>query len=89
MKILIMKDVLFVILSLFFAAIGWDDIDVGDISDDQQMRNQCRELRAYVDRMIEEDNQESYPVPEQYIWVSAIGISVSVVVLLLMWRRIL
>ena len=78
-----------VILSLFFAAIGWDDIDVGDISDDQQMRNQCRELRAYVDRMIEEDNQESYPVPEQYIWVSAIGISVSVVVLLLMWRRIL
>ena len=76
-------------LAVFFGAIGWNDIDVGDISDDPQTRFQCKGIRDFVNEMITEDNVESYSVPEVYIGVAAVGISASVIVLLLMWRRII
>ena len=78
-----------VAVAVFFTAIGWDDIDVGDMSDDPSLKYECKGIRNYVDERIIDDNKESYPVPTVYIGIAAAGISVSVIVLLLIWRRII
>ena len=77
------------LIGLFFIAIGWNDIDVRDISDDTAAKEECSEVREYVDAMIEEDNYESYSVPTVYVYTASGGIIISAVLILLIWRRLI
>ena len=70
-------------------ALGWDDIDVGDISDNTPKKDECSMLYAYVDEKISEDDKESYPIPETYLIISYSGLGIAAVLIFLMWRRIL
>jgi len=77
------------LIGLFFIAIGWNDIDVRDISNDTAAKEECSEVREYVDAMIEEDNYESYSVPTVYVYTASGGIIISAVLILLIWRRLI
>ena len=78
-----------ILLGIFFYAIGWSDIDVGDISHNQSMKDQCAYIRAYVDKMITDDDFESYSVPVPYATAAGIGIAVAAVMFLLVRRRLI
>ena len=67
--------------------LGWSDIDVKDISNNQSVKDQCTEIRTYVDVMIKEDNAESYSTPAEYTAAAVAGILISVVTMALIWRR--
>ena len=67
--------------------IGWANIHVKDISTDEGTKQQCADIRDYVNEMIMEDDIESYKTPQEYIFISIAGIIVSIAVIVLMWRR--
>ena len=67
--------------------IGWANIHVKDISTDEGTKQQCAEIRDYVNDMIMEDDIENYKTPLEYIYISIAGIIVSIAVIALIWRR--
>ena len=69
--------------------LGWDDIQLEDITKDMVKKDDCSMLNSYVNEKITEDDKESYPIPEMYLIIASSGLVVAAVVAFLMWRRII
>ena len=76
-------------LRLVLIAIGWNDIDVRDISNDQATQARISEVSTYVDDMIVDDDIPSYTVPIEYSIAAVVGIALSAILMVLVRRRII
>ena len=76
-------------IALIIDMIGWNDIEVKDISDDLATKNECRMIRSYVNAMVDEDNIESYVIPTVYVVAAIMGIAICLATVMLIWRRTL
>ena len=74
-------------ISLILAAIGWNDIDVCDISHNQTVQNRIASINSYVNEKIVEDDIPSYHVPIEYTISAAVGLSLTAILLILVRRR--
>lgn len=67
----------------------WNNIDVCDISNNSPKQDECSMVKSYVNQKILEDDVESYPVPFEYRIIAYVGLGISVVLMLMIWRRII
>ena len=70
---------------------GWDNIDVKDLSGagGLEIRRECDSVDGYVKKAMASDEEEHYSLPTAYVAVAGVGIAISVMVPLLIWRRII
>ena len=77
------------VLDLVFIALGWDDTPVDDVSGDEAKKEEIAVTQEVVSERMTEEEKENYPVPSHYIGIAAVGIAISVILPLLMWRRVI
>ena len=85
----IISDGVKVAINIVFAAIGWNDIQVQDISDDTETQAKCSGINDYVSGKIGVVEEGKYSVPTEYIIAAGAGIGISILVGILIWRRVL
>ena len=67
-------------------AMGLNDVDVADISNDPTTEAKCNWIEDYVNETIDKDEVTSYHIPELYIYLSAGGIILAAAVFILLLR---
>ena len=72
---------------LVLTLLGWNDINVKDISEDQATKDECAEIREYVNVQIKEDDMESYSIPLGYTMAALTGIAASAALMVIGRRR--
>lgn len=77
------------IIDLVIEGIGWNDIDVKDISGDKVTQGECKKIQDQVDAAIESSNTTSYKTPTVYVVLSITGIVLTMIALasMLCYRR--
>ena len=69
--------------------LGWNDIELENITDDIGKKEECGILKAYVTENIMADDEEDYSIPDVYVAIAGAGLGIAAVVALMMWRRII
>ena len=85
----IISDKVKIAVQLIFTAMGWDDIQVNDISGDEETQAKCNGVVSYVNDKIGVAEEGRYSTPTGYIAVAGVGIGISILVGILIWRRVL
>jgi hypothetical protein len=70
-------------------ALGWNAINVHDISSDPETEQNCARIQSYVASVMEKDEATDYHTPEVYIYVACAGIIAICAVMILIWRRVI
>ena len=78
-----------VLINGFITFLGWNHIDVWDLSGHEETRTECDRIRNYVTDIIESDEVTNYHTPQVYIYIAWGGIIATAAVIVLMWRRII
>ena len=69
--------------------LGWNDIDVKDISKDLGKQDECSILNSYVNEKISEDDIEYYDIPFTYRIIAYVGLGIAGILALMIWRRVI
>ena len=83
----IVSDETKLIISLAIAFIGWNDIEVKDITDDPVEQHKCSEVHDYVDSVISSREATEHSVPTEYMAAAAAGLAAIFILAFLSWRR--
>ena len=76
-------------LCVLMEDLGWNDIELENITDDIGKKEECAILKAYVTENIMEDDKEDYTIPVVYVSIAGAVLGIAAVLALLMWRRII
>ena len=74
------------IIEIGLAIIGWDQLDVADLSGDQQKQKEIDDIQEAVDRVNEWNEEYEFNLPTIYIIISAVVLIAAILVTVLMWR---
>ena len=85
----IVSDETKLVISLALSFIGWNDIEVKDITDDPAEQYKCAEVHEYVDSVISAREDTAHSVPTEYMAAAAAGLAAIFVLAFLSWRRII
>ena len=85
----IVSDETKLVISLALSFIGWNDIEVKDITDDPAEQHKCSEVHDYVDSVISSREATEHNVPTEYMAAAAAGLAAIFVLAFLSWRRII
>ena len=77
------------IIALAMVFLGWNDIDVKDITSDPEEQAKCGLVHSHVDSAITKDDEVDYGVPPLYIGLGSAGLVAMIAVAALAWRRVI